>query len=197
VVRWVVRAGERVSKAYTQSLADSNRGNTMTYIPTPAEQLTPAEHLRIQADTLEAWSNMESGPPFEYVRIERSALRSIAENIRLSSFALEAPVADTPPAPARCDVAQNGWCRVHHSLDCRAVKDALLAQRTKERDHLARWNVPKLAFDTACAERDEAREALREHLKHFGTYVHEIFGKDMVKLRDRTETLLSKVDNDE
>jgi hypothetical protein len=41
-----------------------------------------------------------------------------------------------PPASARCDVAQNGWCRVHHSLDCRAVKDALLAQRTKEFDAL-------------------------------------------------------------
>jgi hypothetical protein len=43
----------------------------------------------------------------------------------------------------------------------------------------------------------EAREVLREHLKHFGTYDHETYEDDMVRLKDRTIALLSKVDNDE
>jgi hypothetical protein len=68
---------------------------------------------------------------------------------------------DTPPASARCDVAVNGLCRVHESLDCRAVKDALLAERTKERDELKESDTKfRVAWDKAVIERDEAREAL-------------------------------------
>jgi hypothetical protein len=69
-----------------------------------------------------------------------------------------------PPASARCDVAQNGWCRVHHSLDCRAVKDALLADRTKERDE-AREALRGITsmFDPGHAENDyEFNTALAE-----------------------------------
>ena len=41
----------------------------------------PVQRLRLQAALLEAWSNVESGPPLDYVRVQRSALRAIAENI--------------------------------------------------------------------------------------------------------------------
>jgi hypothetical protein len=61
---------------------------------------------------------------------------------------------DTPPASARCDVAVNGLCRVHDSLDCRAVKDALLAERTKERDELRRLLFREVNHDHDCYSHD-------------------------------------------
>jgi hypothetical protein len=79
--------------------------------------------------------------------------------------------------------------------------NVILKLLNEARDELGKLKVVEIPIleDKLAAARAlnvEFLTVLKQHLEHFGTYDHEIYGEDMTKLKELTEALIARAEKE-